>query len=173
MLSLKSRKLSLGILAAVVIIDWYVGMQAPDNGLTGYADSPHQSLPHLPTLRIVPMSPLFATDRLFNFAGSDNGTSSFHELQALLYTTPLQIGLSQLARHDPPVQQPMDMAQENVNAQIMSESSAQSSGITADTQAVSVDSRPAVPEKWARAKADTPQAANLLKLLALYSMLHR
>ncbi|MGZ5817976.1 MAG: hypothetical protein ACXWJD_04435 [Burkholderiaceae bacterium] len=119
------------------------------------------------------MSPLFATGRLFSFSGSDNGTSSFHELQALLYTTPLQIGLSQLARHDSPVQQPVAMAQENVNAQIMSESSAQSSGITADTQAVSVDSRPAVPEKRTRAKADTPQAANLLKLLALYSMLHR
>ncbi|MGZ3237939.1 MAG: hypothetical protein ACXWIN_00975 [Burkholderiaceae bacterium] len=175
MLSLKSKKISLGVLVALVSIDWYVGLQTPDSGLSNSAEpySLGQLSQHLPTLRIVP-SPTFASGRLLNFADMSNSASPFQELQALAFTTPLQMGLSQLSRREP-VQQQMDTAQESLSDQVIRDVSTlpSSIGIDAENKELTADATPAKPSSNTKAKADTPQAINLMKLLALYSMLHR
>ena len=175
MLSLKSKKISLGVLVALVSIDWYAGMQTPDSVSSSTADSYSlsQLSQRLPALRIVP-TPTFVSGRLFNFSDTSNSESPFHELQALAFTTPLQMGLSQLSRHEP-VQPQMDIAQENLSDQMMSEVATlpSSIGTDADNKESIANATPPMPRTNTKAKTDTPQAVNLMKLLALYSMLHR
>ncbi|HEY8102233.1 MAG TPA: hypothetical protein VIF82_15935 [Burkholderiaceae bacterium] len=176
MLSLKSKKISLAVLMALVSIDWYVELQTADGGSSSTADSYSlgQLSQHLPTLRIVPSS-TFASGRLLNFADTSNSSLPFQELSALAFTTPLQMGLTQLSRREP-VQQQIDIAQDSLNNQIIvSEAPALSSSISidADSKQSTTDVAPVAPPSNKKAKADTPQAVNLMKLLALYSMLHR
>jgi hypothetical protein len=174
MLSLKSKKISLGVLVALLSLDWFVGSQAPDSGSSSNADSfnSNLSMPHLPTLRIVPQSPAFTSGKLFNFSDAGNNASHLQELQALTFTTPLQIGLAQLSKREP-AQQFMETAQVNVNDQIIREAPALSPITAADDKEASANMTPPPPAAPAKTKAGTLQADNLIKLLALYSMLHR
>jgi hypothetical protein len=164
MLSLKSRKISLGVLAALVSIDWYAGMQAQDNNAFGLVNSSgsRSVSQSLPTLRIVQMPPMLMSGKLFNFTAAENAPT-FQELQTLAFTVPLQ--LARLSRPEP--------AQETSTHPMIVETQTQLSNDDAGTKDPVTDSAQAPPVTRAKPKADTPQAANLIKLLALYSMLHR
>lgn len=164
MLSLKSKKVSLGVLVALVSVDWYVGMQAQDNNAFGMVNS-HGSgsiSQSLPTLRIVQLPPAFGSGKLFNFTAAENAPS-FQELQTLAFTVPLQ--LARLATPKP--------AQENSTYPMIIETPAQLSNVDSGNKETAIDSIRAPATARPKPQVDTPQAANLLKLLALYSMLHR
>jgi hypothetical protein len=173
MLSLKSKKLSLGLLAIFVSIDCYVELQRSASDMTSMADtsSNAQLAPHLPTLRIVTMSPLFMSGKLFGFTDDGNGTPSFQELQSLLYTTPLHFDLNQLIRHEPAAQ---IVELEQANQQTNLDASFMASQSGADGKDASEEvTKETLPPVQVQTKTERPQAMNLMKLLALYSMLHR
>lgn len=177
MRSLKSKKLSLGVLAALVIIDWFVGMQALDKSTSGADGSPNarSTSQHLPTLRIVQLPTTLASEKLLNFAGGGNHVMPFQEAQTLPFTVPLQIGLTQLSSRDTEPQT-LPITQQDMRSRIVADAEQTSPKLEQKELEPNDIDDPGKVRTAARpspAKRDSPQADNLIKLLALYSMLHR
>lgn len=179
MRSLKSRKLSLGVLAALVLVDWLVGMQAFDGNSSRIEGAPNAggTTQPLPTLRIVQLPTSLASQKLHHFAGVGNHVMPFQEAQTLPFTVPMQIGLAQLSGHD--AGQPvLQMAQENAHIPMVTDDVHTSSNVTLNADAdepgkVRTATTPTPTTTAAATRRDMPHPDNLIKLLAFYSMLHR
>jgi hypothetical protein len=169
MQTLKSKKISLAILAAVLSLNWYVGVQAVKHDQYDASSSPiHMNAPmsYMPSLDAMQLPPSLASVHLNGFR---DRLLSIQELPAFAFTfTPHVAPSTSIPQQT--MQQEVSTARENQASMMIVESHTLPANIEAN------DRKPAA--SIARMPGDAPQSksrqsGDLLKVLALYYMLNR
>lgn len=164
MSALKSKKISLAILAAVLCMNWYVSVQTTQRDQSELPDfsSMQTTVPYLPALDATSLPPALATfSKDFH-----ERILSFQEFPALAFLPPLHVSLTKSFAQ----QQPITLMKDEAAPAAQTISAPASTPADMRNKVAVENTAPALPNPH---KRHLQQPDNLVKVLALYYMLNR
>jgi hypothetical protein len=168
----KSAKYSLAALAALLLVDWYVGIQAANNESNSITDSIYRTnlVNYLPTLAVVHSHNGFPK---MDFPDIGNPPQSLIELQTSAFSTTLPNMVMQNLKHQLEAPQPAMPEPQPAIATGFTDTTAVQSTVEAVSNAQADDLPASATTSRKAADAHHAKPTNLVKVLALYYMLNR
>lgn len=163
--ALKSKKISLAILAAVLSMNWYVSVQTTQRDQFEPPDfsTMQTTIPYLPALDATSLPPTLATiSKDFH-----ERILSFQEFPALAFMPSLHVSLTKSFAQQQSMPQPISLMEDETAPTISAPAS--TPAVMRDKVAAD-NTAPASPKSHNR---HLQQPDNLVKVLALYYMLNR